>query len=843
MPRTASPLALGLALLLTLAPLAPEASAQEVTGLDGWSLYLDPGHSGTDENVGIYGYSEPQKVLRVGLALKEMLETRTDIEVVYISRENDQVQVGLSQRSDEANSLGADFFHSIHSNAAGPGTNNTLMLYGGWRRNGETVEKTPNGGALMGDLYIESLTAAMRIPTIGNFADRTFYQGFPENHDNQFSFLSVNRRTNMASVLSEGGFHTNPRQNTLNMNAEWKVLEAQAFFWAILEYHGLARTPDRIATGIVTDGESGIPINGATVEIAGQTYTTDTYESLFNQYSNDPDQLHNGFYYLPEMPTGTFTATFTAPGYRTATGQIVLLEGEFTFLDAALISTVPPIVEASSPEAGQNPFRVSDPLRVTFSRPMDRAATEAAFTLASGGDTVNGTFAWAAGDTELTFTPEADLSAETMYTLRIADSAVGTAGDGFDGDADGTAGEAFEITFTTGFPDTTAPRIAGATPEPGETAVERRPIITVTYTEPLDPDTVPGRVRLRASSGEVVPGTVQYRRVGEAGVISFFPSEPLAQNAAYRLDVLPGLRDLFLNEQTGTQGFPFTTGDQIAVPTVMDSFEGDVAGNWWQPQKSGSTTGIATDSTASGASSEVASLLYSGDTALSIQYGWRPQDTDWLIRQYRDVAPPNARTFTGSATLRAAVFGDGSGTLFRFAARDDGSIEVSPWTTIDWVGWRNVTWDISADGFGTWISPDGVLTGSGYFDSFQLAYNPSAPSAEFGEIWVDDLQLIELTSVDSEPTPEAVAFQMSEAFPNPVRSRATLRLTLAEPTPVTATVYSATGAEIARLASGETWSAGTRELTWDASGVASGVYFVRVQAGEETSTARLTVVR
>ena len=135
--------------LLVLA-LAAAPHAQEVTGLSDWSLFLDPGHSTTSENVGIYGYSEPEKVLRVGLALREMLLTRTDIDTVYMSRTNDTEVVSLSQRTDRANTLGADFFHSIHSNAGGPSSNNVLMLYGGWRSGGQTVEKTPVGGGLMG---------------------------------------------------------------------------------------------------------------------------------------------------------------------------------------------------------------------------------------------------------------------------------------------------------------------------------------------------------------------------------------------------------------------------------------------------------------------------------------------------------------------------------------------------------------------------------------------------------------------------------------------------------------------------------------------------------------------
>ena len=38
----------------------------QVTGLDGWDLFIDPGHS-QDENMGINGYSEAKEVLQVSL--------------------------------------------------------------------------------------------------------------------------------------------------------------------------------------------------------------------------------------------------------------------------------------------------------------------------------------------------------------------------------------------------------------------------------------------------------------------------------------------------------------------------------------------------------------------------------------------------------------------------------------------------------------------------------------------------------------------------------------------------------------------------------------------------------
>ena len=55
----------------------------QVTGLAGWDLFIDPGHS-QDENMGINGYSEAKEVLQVRLYLMHILNEQTDIDTVYI---------------------------------------------------------------------------------------------------------------------------------------------------------------------------------------------------------------------------------------------------------------------------------------------------------------------------------------------------------------------------------------------------------------------------------------------------------------------------------------------------------------------------------------------------------------------------------------------------------------------------------------------------------------------------------------------------------------------------------------------------------------------------------------
>ena len=50
----------------------------QVTGLNGWDLFIDPGHS-QDENMGINGYSEAKEVLQVGLELMDTLSKKLTI--------------------------------------------------------------------------------------------------------------------------------------------------------------------------------------------------------------------------------------------------------------------------------------------------------------------------------------------------------------------------------------------------------------------------------------------------------------------------------------------------------------------------------------------------------------------------------------------------------------------------------------------------------------------------------------------------------------------------------------------------------------------------------------------
>ncbi len=129
-------------------------------------------------------------------------------------------------------------------------------------------------------------------------------------------------------------------------------------------------------------------------------------------------------------PPLTGTAEFFAPNNITVAGT---LHGpyRFEFNDQTFAYSLavldPPTVLAVAPTNSQFNVPLTTPITVTFSKPMNRPATESAFALAPP---VTGTFTWLDGDTRLVFTPTAPLTMHTTYTLTLGVGALATNGQG-----------------------------------------------------------------------------------------------------------------------------------------------------------------------------------------------------------------------------------------------------------------------------------------------------------------------------------------------------------------------------------------------------------------------------
>lgn len=789
--------------------------AQQVTGLSGWNIFLDPGHS-QKENMGIYGYSEAEKNLRVALNLRQMLLDWTDIDTVYICRTNDQQLVSLGDRTTLANSLGAAHYHSIHSDAGGSTANSTLIMWGQLGIGGP--EKTPYGGKKMSQIMVGLLTAGMRTTTRGAIGDRDFYQVAGTT-----PYLWVNRMTNMASELSEAGFHTNPTQNQLNMNEEWKRLEAKTIYWTILKYKDVARPFAGTVVGIIKDLEQGTAINGAVITLNSQTYTTDTWSSLFYKYnSTDTTFLKNGFYYFENIPAGNHQITVSAPGYDSFTGSVTTADTFFTFKDINLVSTTPPKILSTVPVENDSVYPGVNSITLNFSRPMDRTSLQSNLIITPS---AAATLTWSNGDKTAAISTTNFLF-DTTYNITIKGNAVDKYNHPFDGNGDGIGGDDYSFNIKTKVSDVLAPVITEVYPASSSTNVELKPVISVAFDEALKTSTISSRVRIVKNSDQTNAAYIlRHYLVNGRSVINFFITALLTENQSYTIKVLPGIEDVYSNPTQSEFNFEFTTGNSnYLAETIIDNFESGI-GSWWSPNQSGSTTGIISTETNVVQSTAILNVNTGSTKSLQLDYAWDVNAGSWLIREYRSVSSPS---FNNNTLVQAFVFGDGNNNKMRFALKETSgsaptNLEVSPWVDINWIGWKLVSWDLSQGQTGSWLG-NGILEPPFVFDSFQFTYMPGNQNK--GTYYFDDLRTASFNPTDVKKEEEQIPtnFVLEQNYPNPFNPNTQIKFSIPQAANVKLIVTNLLGSEIATLVNDDLAS-GSYTVDFNASDLSSGVYF------------------
>ncbi len=137
---------------------------------------------------------------------------------------------------------------------------------------------------------------------------------------------------------------------------------------------------------------------------------------------------------------------------------------------------------------------------------------------------------------------------------------------------------------------------------------------------------------------------------------------------------------------------------------------------------------------------------------------------------------------------------------------------------------------IAEDSFG--ITVQGVAVSGGADDW---------SASGFGQIISDRLSDSDRSTVAGGTMP--TDFAIAAAYPNPFNPSTTVSLTLPETADVNVTVYNVVGSQVAELANGRL-SAGRHSLTFDASGLASGLYFIHAHVpGQLDQTQKVMLVR
>ncbi len=156
-------------------------------------IFIDPGHGGSSVGASYKGRKEQDDTLRLALKVKELLGTQKGVEV-RLSRETD-TNPSITKRCSQANKWGANYFLSIHRNAAnkaGSASGNEIWVVR------KANEKTQ---------YKASVILASLCKT-DSLKNRGVKLGAP-SYDN----FGVNSGTTMASALLEVGFINNEKDN------------------------------------------------------------------------------------------------------------------------------------------------------------------------------------------------------------------------------------------------------------------------------------------------------------------------------------------------------------------------------------------------------------------------------------------------------------------------------------------------------------------------------------------------------------------------------------------------------------------------------------------------------
>ena len=118
------------------------------------------------------------------------------------------------------------------------------------------------------------------------------------------------------------------------------------------------------------------------------------------------------------------------------------------------------------------------------------------------------------------------------------------------------------------------------------------------------------------------------------------------------------------------------------------------------------------------------------------------------------------------------------------------------------------------------------------------SYDPDSTIADIGAYYFDQI----LGAEFPETCPLPTAFSLSLPYPNPFNSSVTISFAVPRPGEVRITIYDITGREVEALVTGHL-STGAHEAVWNAAGAASGVYFVRMEAGDFMQTRKMILLK
>lgn len=412
------------------------------------TIVIDPGHGGyegDDRGMNIWPYCavveesmwESKSNLWKGLHLKNILDslgtkiTLTREHNNYTDAENPEPS--LYTRAQLANSLNADAFISIHSNA-GENVNYPLEIYHLETSMVARSQESIRLSEVVKDVFDTSVYSnwinykgQINTTDAGRVTGDRSLLGYS---------LGVLRNCYQTSMLSEGGMHEHRPQAHRLMSDDYCWLEAWYFAKALMIFFD---TEDRFVTGniagVIYDDhnirtweytgvfarhtmlgrDKYMPVNGAYVELV------DASGNVLQTRTTDKD--YNGVYVFRNVQPGTYTVRTSHDNYYTTERQVTVVADEVTYEDfpveykrespLSVLSYSPNVTEEELVSCGAT-------IDFEFNWDVDEASFENAFSIDPA---VDGYLEYSNSYRKVSFIPTISFEKDTEYTVTLSKSA------------------------------------------------------------------------------------------------------------------------------------------------------------------------------------------------------------------------------------------------------------------------------------------------------------------------------------------------------------------------------------------------------------------------------------
>lgn len=279
----------------------------------------------------------------------------------------------------------------------------------------------------------------------------------------------------------------------------------------------------------------------ATVTIDGNTMTIDPTESFEEEAV-----------YTLELGTGLTDLT--------GNPLEEVFQSSFTTLS---LDTEAPTLVSSSPEQDETGVALDANIVLTFSEEIDMTSVDdntLMLTVSGVSDLLETTMSVAGS--VMTVDTTIDFEEGVTYTISLpAGGLKDLAGNGLDSD--------FEIAFTAEILDNESPSVLGFSVSNGETGVDANGGITITFSEPVDPNSLADNILFRRG-GTTDNLSISFEVSGDDVIVT--PDDAMKGNTEYVLDVTVDVTDLAGNPLDFARARVFTTAE-VSVTIISTTPE------------------------------------------------------------------------------------------------------------------------------------------------------------------------------------------------------------------------------------------------------------------------------